>query len=141
MIVTNSIAWEADTLKKEIALAVAAALDKKALDLVVLDLQGRSSFTDYFVICHGSSMRQVQAIADSIEERLRAEKVRARIEGYREGDWILMDFTDFVIHIFTQSKREYFDLERLWGDAPRIAVEGAAEPISRRRRRALTEPI
>ena len=132
---------EADTPNKQIALAAAAALDKKAQDLVVLDLQGISSFTDYFLICHGNSVRQTQAIADAVEERLRPEKIRARVEGYQEGDWILMDFVDFVVHIFTPERREYFDLERLWGDAPRVPVEGAAEPVSRRKRRALPKSL
>jgi len=141
LIATNSIVREADTLKKEISLAIAAALDKKALDLVVLDLQGISSFTDYFLICHGTSVRQTQAIADAIEDRLRAEKVRASVEGYHSGEWILMDFVDFVVHVFTHDKREYFDLERLWGDAPHVAVEGAAEPVSRRRRKAMPKTV
>ena len=83
----------------------------------------------------------MQAISDAVEERLRADKVRAQIEGYREGEWVLMDFGDFLVHIFTQSKREYFDLERLWGDAPRVPIEGVAEPIRRRRRTAAPETI
>lgn len=141
MIATACTAREVETVKKEISIAAAAALDKKAQDLVILDLQGISSFTDYFLICHGTSARQVQAIANAIEERLRPEAVRGSVEGYQAGDWILMDFVDFVVHIFTQEKREYFDLERLWGDAPRIAVEGAAEPISRRRRRELPKTL
>ena len=136
---TDSIVREADTLTKEISTAIAAVLDKKALDVVVLDLRELSAFTDWFVICSGTSIRQVQAISDAVEERLRADKVKARIEGYREGEWVLMDYGDFLVHIFTESKREYFDLERLWGDAPRGPVEGAAEPISRRRRKAAPE--
>ena len=132
---TDYIALEADTLNKEISLAIDAALDKKALDLVLLDLQGISSFTDYFLICHGTSIRQTQAISDSIDLRLRAIKSHGRIEGYQPGDWICMDYGDFVVHVFTHDKREYFDLERLWGDAPRVAVEGAAEPVARRRRK------
>ena len=102
----------------------------------MLDLRGIATFTDYFVIASGTSVRQTQAIADSVEERLRAEKIRGSVEGYREGEWILLDYGDFLIHVFTQNKRDYFDLERLWGDAPRIAVEGGAEPVSRRKRRA-----
>ncbi len=91
------------------------------------------------MICSGTSVRQTQAIADAVEERLRAMKVRGRVEGYKEGEWILMDFGDFLVHVFTQSKRDYFDLERLWGDAPRLAVEGAAEPARRRKRRTVTD--
>lgn len=130
---------EVDTIKKEISLAVEAILDKKGLEVVVLDLRGISTFTDYFVICSATSIRQAQAIADAVEERLRVEKVRARVEGYQEGEWILMDFTDVLVHVFTQSKREYFDLERLWGDAPRIALPGTADPVRRRRRQASPE--
>lgn len=141
MSATSFIVREVDTLRREVSLAVSAALDKKALDLVVLDLQGISSFTDYFLICHGTSVRQTQAIADAIEERLRTEKVRGSMEGYQAGDWILMDFVDFVVHVFTPDKREYYDLERLWGDAPRVAVEGAAEPLPRRRRRGLQKTL
>ena len=138
---TACIDQEADTLKKEITLAAAAALDKKAQDLVVLDLQGISSFTDYFLICHGTSVRQTQAIADAIEVRLKPEHGRARIEGYQDGEWILMDYVDLVVHVFTPAKREYYDLERLWGDAPRVKVEGAAEPVSRRKRQAATKSV
>lgn len=138
---TDCTVREADTLKKELVLAIEAVLDKKALDLVVLDLRGLSSFTDYFVICSGTSVRQTQAISDAVEERLRADGRRASVEGYREGEWILMDFGDFLVHVFTESKRDYFDLERLWGDAPRVPVEGVEEPVPRRRRRALPEKI
>ena len=93
------------------------------------------------MICSGTSVRQTQAISDAVEDRLRPEGRRASVEGYREGEWILMDFGDFLVHVFTQSKRDYFDLERLWGDAPRIPVEGVEEPVPRRRRRAAPEKI
>ena len=136
---TDCTGREADTLNKDISLAIEAVLDKKALDLVVLDLRKISTFTDYFVICSGTSIRQTQAISDAVEERLRKEKVRGRIEGYAEGEWILMDYSDFLVHIFTQARRDYFDLERLWGDAPRLAVPGAAEPVRRRRRRVASD--
>lgn len=117
-------------------MALEAVLDKKAQDLVVLDLRKICNFTDTFIICSGTSVRQTQAIADGIEERLRKEKVRGTLEGYAEGEWILMDYGDFLVHIFTHSKREYFDLEHLWGDAPRLAVDGSVEPPRGRRRRA-----
>lgn len=91
------------------------------------------------MICSATSIRQAQAIADSVEERLRPEKVKGRVEGYQDGEWILMDFTDFLVHVFTQSKREYFDLERLWGDAPRLSLPGMDEPVRRRRRQASPE--
>lgn len=100
-----------------------AALDKKAEDVQVLDLKELASITDYFVVCHGRSSRQVQAISDQVEETLKKAKVRPdHIEGYASGEWILMDYVDFVVHIFTEDKRGYYDLERLWSDAPRLAI-------------------
>ena len=99
--------------------AVAAADDRKAIDLKVLQLEKISDFTDYFILCSGSSERQVQAIADAIEERLRAEKVRPlHVEGYNRGQWVLLDYGDLVVHIFQEDTRRFYSLERLWGDAP-----------------------
>jgi ribosome-associated protein len=97
---------------------------------VVLDLRGLSDVTDYFLICHGSSDRQVLAIVGSIEERLsRNMNLRAvHIEGRRRAEWILMDYIDFVIHVFIEEKREFYRLERLWGDAPQPKLpESGAE--------------
>ena len=108
------------------ALAVEAALDRKAADVAVLDLMELGSITDYFVVCHGRSSRQVQAIADRIEEWLKQRRIRpAHVEGYSAGEWILMDYGDFVVHVFTQEKREYYALEKLWSDAPRLSLDGA----------------
>lgn len=99
--------------------AVLAAEDRKAIDLKVLQLEKISDFTDYFILCSGSSERQVQAIADAIDERLRAEKVRPlHVEGYNRGQWVLLDYGDFVVHIFQDETRRFYSLERLWGDAP-----------------------
>src|SRR2546430_468688 len=95
--------------------AIEAALDKKAQDAVVLELVEICSFTDYFLICTGTSTRHNQTIADHIEETLKKEGVRPlHIEGYPEGDWILLDYVDFVVHIFSARAREFYDLERLW---------------------------
>ena len=95
--------------------ALEAALDKKAQDTVVLELTGICSFTDYFIICTGTSTRHNQTIAESIDEKLRKQGVRPlHMEGHSEGDWILMDYVDFVVHIFTARAREFYDLERLW---------------------------
>ena len=99
--------------------AVSAADDRKAIDLKVLQLEKISDFTDYFILCSGTSERQVQAIADAIEERLRAEKVRPlHVEGYNRGHWVLLDYGDLVVHIFQEDTRRFYSLERLWGDAP-----------------------
>jgi ribosome-associated protein len=95
--------------------ALEAAFDKKAQDTVVIDLSDICSFTDNFLICTGTSSRHNQTIAEGIDERLRKQGTRPlHIEGHTEGDWILMDYVDFVVHIFTSRAREFYDLERLW---------------------------
>jgi ribosome-associated protein len=96
----------------------------------VLDLRGLSDVTDYFVICHGSSDRQVLAIAEAIEERLlECNRVRpGHVEGRRNADWVLLDYIDFVVHVFQEEKREFYRLESLWGDAPRVVPGGEAGP-------------
>jgi ribosome-associated protein len=104
--------------------AVAAADDRKAIDLKVLHLEKVTDFTDYFLICSGTSERQVQAIADSVLERLREEKVRPlHMEGYNRGQWVLLDYGDFVVHIFQEEPRKFYALERLWGDAPDVTAQ------------------
>ena len=113
----------AKKLTAEVSKAVQAALDKKAGELVVLDLRNTPAFTDFFILCSGNSQRQVKAIADAVEEALRAAKLRpAHIEGYDRADWILMDYFSFIVHIFTPQTRSFYALERLWGDAERIEV-------------------
>jgi ribosome-associated protein len=110
-------------LDPALRLAVEATRDKKALDIVVLDLRGLASFTDYFLIATGGSHRQLETIADEIEAKLKeAKRKPSHVEGYPRGDWILMDYVDFVVHVFTPTSRAYYDLERLWGDAKRLAV-------------------
>ena len=113
----------ASRLPPEIKTAVAAALDKKAVDVIVLDLRSASAFTDAFVICTGTNVKQVQAISDAIEDALKKVGQRpALVEGYRHAEWILLDYFDFIVHIFTPVTRTLYDLERLWGDATRVAV-------------------
>jgi ribosome-associated protein len=102
---------------------MAVALDKKAVDPLILDLRKASAFTDYFLVCTGRNARQVQAIADGIEEALRKAGTKpALIEGRERAEWVLIDYFDFVVHIFTPTTRTFYDLERLWGDAERIEV-------------------
>jgi ribosome-associated protein len=110
--------------------AVQAALDKQAAEPAVLDLRGLSDVTDFFLICHGNSERQVLAIVDAVEERLRKElNLRpSHVEGRRTADWILMDYVDLVVHVFRSDRREFYRLERLWGDAPALDVEALAGP-------------
>ena len=105
--------------------AVLAAQDHKAVDLDVLDLKGVSSFTDFFLICSGTSSRHTQAISDAIMEQLEKSGVSPQhVEGYAEAQWILMDYLDFVVHIFSEQARRFYDLEWLWKRAARIKVEG-----------------
>ena len=104
--------------------AVAAADDRKAVDLKVLHLQKISDFTDYFVICGGTSERQVQAIADAVQEKLRDRRVRPlHVEGYNRGQWVLLDYGDLVVHVFQEEPRRHYALERLWSDAPDMTAE------------------
>jgi ribosome-associated protein len=110
----------------EVALAIRAATDKQALDVVVLDLRKAAGFTDFFLICSGTNPRQIRAIADSVLEVLRAEGVKpAHIEGYDQSEWILLDYFDFVVHVFEREKRAFYGLERLWGNAERIALDAS----------------
>jgi ribosome-associated protein len=110
-------------LDESVVEALRAADDKKALDLVVLDVREIASFTDYFLITSGTSTRQVQAIADEVVDRLKKTGRRAaRIEGYRHAEWVLIDFGDFVVHIFEDKARRFYDLERLWRDAARVSL-------------------
>ena len=110
-------------LPADVARAVRAALDKKAQDVVVLDLRNTPAFTDFFILCSGLNTRQVKAIADAVEETLRALKMRpAHTEGYERAEWVLMDYFSFIVHVFTPQTRAFYGLERLWGDAEKIEV-------------------
>lgn len=113
-------------LPGEISKAVAAVLDKKGTDVVVLDLRNTPAFTDFFVLCSGGSQRQVKAIADAVEESLRADGVRPNhVEGYDRAEWVLMDYFSFIVHVFSPQMRTFYALERLWGDAERIEMSDA----------------
>ena len=108
---------------ERIGRALGAALEKKALDLTVLDLRGIASFTDFFVITTGTNRRQCQAISDEVVEQLKRSGTRAaRVEGFQTAEWILIDYGDFVVHIFDEKARRFYDLERLWREARRIDV-------------------
>lgn len=107
----------------DVMAAVQGALDKKAEKLELLDLRDGLAFTDFFIICTGNNKRQVQAIADGIQEALRKKDVRpALMEGYQRAEWILLDYFDFIVHIFTPATRDFYALDRLWGDAKRVEV-------------------
>lgn len=104
--------------KKIVDIAHEAAADKKALDITVLDISHISIICDYFLICTGRSSTQVQAVAENIEAKLKDAGIKPlRIEGFREGSWILVDYGDVVVHVFQEAERDFYNLERLWGDA------------------------
>src|ERR1044071_2956412 len=111
-------------LDDRVRLALHAAAEKKAHDLVVLDLREVASFTDYFVIASGTNVRQVQAVADEVQEQLRKQlSVRpARVEGYNSAEWVLLDYGDFIFQVFEEKSRRFYDLERLWRDAARVQL-------------------
>lgn len=113
---------------EQVATAVGRfAADRKALDIVQLDLRGMIGYTDYFVICTGRSERQTKAIHDGVYEGMKSEygRLPARVEGVSGSRWILMDYLDAVVHVFTPETRDYYRLEQLWGEAPTRAVEVA----------------
>jgi ribosome-associated protein len=105
--------------------AASAALAKKATEVVILDLRKESAFTDFFLIVTGTNQKQILAIADAIQDTLRAERLRpTHIEGYPRQEWILLDYSSFVVHVFSPKSRSFYDLERLWGGAQRIEMVG-----------------
>jgi len=115
----------ASELDERMTMALRAASEKKAIDTVVLDLREIASFTDYFVITSGANERQVQAISDEVFETLKkAGTPPARVEGYKSAEWILLDFGDFVFHVFDEKARKFYDLERLWRESKRVELPG-----------------
>jgi ribosome-associated protein len=122
-------ALRAEDLDERIRAAVHAASERKALDTVVLDLREVASFTDFFVITSGTNVRQVQAIADAVQEHLRKDLgvKPARVEGYNSAEWVLLDYGDFIFHVFEEKSRRFYDLERLWRDAARVELPRETE--------------
>src|ERR1700704_1019437 len=120
---TEATSGDIADLDERIRRTLGAALEKKALDLTVLDLRGIASFTDFFVITTGTNRRQCQAISDEVVEQLKRSGTRAaRVEGYQTAEWILVDYGDFVVHVFDEKARRFYDLERLWREARRLDV-------------------
>jgi ribosome-associated protein len=110
------------SLPREVKISIKASRAKQGENLVVLDLRGISSFTDYFVIMHGNSARQNLALNENIEKELKKEKIMPlSVEGRELAEWILMDYGSFIIHVFSEKAREYYSLEKLWGDAQKIS--------------------
>jgi|SRR5438067_8242866 len=120
-------------LRQQVAAALQACEDKKAANIAVLEMdKNAGAFTDYFVICSGSNPRQIQAIADDIRERLHAMTFAPKsVEGYNLAEWVLMDYVDFVVHIFSEHARRFYDLERLWKSAKRLAPAEVLAPARR----------
>jgi len=108
--------------KKQITAAIQACLEKKAEELSILEMEkGSGAFTDYFVLCSGTNPRQVQAIADEVELQLKKMDLRpTHVEGYNQAEWVLIDYVDFVVHVFSEKARKFYDLERLWKSAKRL---------------------
>ena len=132
----NQSQSEKDFSYRRALITARAAIDKKAENVKVLDLKGLSGFTDYFVICSGTSSRQVQAIANSAECAMEAQgQGTIATEGYREGRWIVLDFGNIVVHVFLDALRDYYDLEKLWATAHRVKIPpefygSAASPLN-----------
>lgn len=114
--------------KEMVTAAAAAAADKQATDIIILEVAAVLNITDYFLICSGKNDKQVKAITDEIRKTIRElGGTPLRAAGEDRGDWILLDYGDYVIHVFTEEKREYYQLERLWSDAPRLDIAERAE--------------
>lgn len=126
-------------LKKQVAAAIQACADKKAEEVSVLEMEkGSGAFTDYFVLCNGTNPRQVQAIADEVELRLKKAGLRpTHIEGYNQAEWVLVDYVDFVVHVFSEKARKFYDLERLWKSATRLQP-GDLKTAAKRKKTVVT---
>lgn len=111
-------------MSAELTRATALVSDRKGVDMLVMDLRGISNATDYFVVVSGTSDMHVKSIAEHVIEELKKEGIRpSHVEGLRSGRWVLIDYIDFVVHVFHPAAREFYQLERLWGDAPTLALE------------------
>jgi len=120
---TTALSTEDQMIFEQVKIAARAADEKKAQEILVLRLSAITEFTDYFIICTGNSSRQTQAIADAVTESLKEIKTRPlHTEGYNNAEWILIDYGAFVVHIFTEQSRSFYDLERLWRDAEKVEV-------------------
>jgi ribosome-associated protein len=119
--------------RSQVVSVVQACEEKKGEEISILEMDKNSSaFTDYFVICSGKNPRQIQAIADEVELRLKKEGVRAnQVEGYNQADWILIDYVDFVVHVFSEASRKFYDLERLWKSARKLTLDDLKKPAKR----------
>lgn len=122
-------------LDRQVSEAISACRDKKAEAITLLQLEkGSGAFTDYFVVCSGTNPRQIQAISDEVEERLENTGLRpTHVEGYKQAEWVLLDYVDFVVHVFSEKARRYYDLERLWKSAKRMEASEVVTTATRKR--------
>ncbi len=129
-------------LKRQVAEAINACQAKKAEELSILELEKDSgAFTDYFVVCSGTNPRQIQAISDEVEDRLKKFGLRpAHIEGYKQAEWVLLDYVDFVVHVFSEKARKYYELERLWKSAKKLELAELKAKAPRRKTSAAGSP-
>ncbi|HSB75139.1 MAG TPA: ribosome silencing factor [Terriglobales bacterium] len=124
-----------NNLRQQVTQAIGACVEKKAEDVAILEMEkGSGAFTDYFIVCSGTNPRQIQAIADEVEERLKKHGMHpAHVEGYKQAEWVLLDYVDFVVHVFSEKARKYYDLERLWKAARRLEPADLTTSSSRTR--------
>jgi ribosome-associated protein len=122
-------------VKRQVADAISACQAKKAEEITVLELEkGSGAFTDYFVVCSGTNPRQIQAISDEVEETLEKAGLRpAHVEGYKQAEWVLLDYVDFVVHVFSEKARKYYDLERLWKSAKKMEPVDLEKAVAKKR--------
>src|SRR5213083_2092504 len=118
-------------LKNQVAAAIQACLEKKAEELSILEMEkGSGAFTDYFILCSATNPRQVQAIADEVELSLKKAGIPPNsVEGYKQAEWVLIDYVDFVVHVFSEKARKFYDLERLWKSAKRLGPDDLKAPV------------
>ena len=130
--------------QRQVSEAIAACQEKKAEEITILELEkGSGAFTDYFIVCSGTNPRQIQAIADEVELRLKRDGLYpAHVEGYRQAEWVLLDYVDFVVHVFAEKALRYYELERLWKSAKRVTPADLKAPAKRlsRKRTTVTPP-
>ena len=121
-----------NSLKQQVSEAIRACQEKKAEQISILELEkGSGAFTDYFVVCSGSNPRQIQAISDEVQDRLERAGLRpTHVEGYKPAEWVLLDYVDFVVHVFSEKARKYYDLERLWKSARRLEAAELTEQVA-----------
>ena len=129
-------------LKKQVSAAIQACLEKKAEELTILEMEkGSGAFTDYFVLCSGTNPRQIQAIADEVELQLKHAGLRpTHVEGYNQAEWVLIDYVDFVVHVFSEKARKFYDLERLWKTAKHLEPGDLKTPARKRKAEGSSAP-